>query len=224
MPSLHPHQNDEVAHLAAHSFAVLADPMGAGKTAGAIRAADAVGARKILDIVPAIARIAWQREFVRWQEIDRSIQRVNSYKDIADGLTADVNILSYSLMATPRVLAILRQYHYDLVIFDECQALKTPDTKRTLGVYSRSGLIGCTKRLWLLSGPAPNHAGELWTHLRASRLTTLDYWTFVRRYCRVRESQFGLQIIGSNRTMMPELADILRPILLRREMVDLLPN
>jgi SWI/SNF-related matrix-associated actin-dependent regulator 1 of chromatin subfamily A len=224
MPHLYPYQDVAVTHLAIQPIALLADDMGLGKTAVAVRAADAVGAKKILAVVPAIARIAWQREFERWQEIDRSIHVISSGMDIAD-LSADVIVVSYALASTPSVLAALRQHRFDVTIADECQALKSRDTKRTLAVYGRDGLITRTKRLWLLSGtPAPNHAAELWPHLRAARLTQLDYWAFTKRYCWVRETQFGLQITGTNTVMMPELANTLRPFMLRRTMADALPD
>jgi SWI/SNF-related matrix-associated actin-dependent regulator of chromatin subfamily A-like protein 1 len=224
MPHLYPYQDTAVTHLAIQPIALLADDMGLGKTAVAVRAADAVGAKKILAVVPAIARIAWQREFERWQEIDRSIHVISSGMDIAD-LSADVIVVSYALASTPSVLAALRQHRFDVTIADECQALKSRDTKRTLAVYGRDGLITRTKRLWLLSGtPAPNHAAELWPHLRAARLTQLDYWAFTKRYCWVRETQFGLQITGTNTVMMPELANTLRPFMLRRTMADALPD
>ena len=99
---LYPYQDTAVTHLAAQAIALLADDMGLGKTAVAVRAADAVDARKILAVVPAIARIAWQREFARWQETDRSIHVISSGRDAAD-LSADVTIISYTLASTLKV-------------------------------------------------------------------------------------------------------------------------
>ena len=74
-------------------------------------------------------------------------------------------------------------------------------------IYGRDGLITRVKRVWLLSGTlAPNHPGELWTHYKALFGGPLSYWDFVNRYCIVKETTYGTQIIGANLARAPELA------------------
>jgi hypothetical protein len=95
-----------------------------------------------------------------------------------------------------------------LLILDECQALKSITAKRTRAIYAaKIGLIHTVRRVWALSGtPAPNHPGEWWTHYRCLFAGKLDNKSFVDRFCLVRETKFGAQIVGANRARTPELA------------------
>jgi SWI/SNF-related matrix-associated actin-dependent regulator of chromatin subfamily A-like protein 1 len=215
-------QQHGIEWLATRKSALLCDDPGLGKTLQTIRAADKAWLRKILVICPAIARLNWQREFLRWQQRDRTVKAIISSKDAAD---ADVIIVSYSLLVSPKVREVLGRGRYELLTLDEAQNLKSPDAARTRAVYGASGLITRSSRCWLLSGTiAPNHAGELWTHLHALRLTALGYWDFVNRYCTIRETAFGKQIVGTNRTRSAELAAILKPHVLRRRQKDVLQD
>ena len=69
MSTLMPHQEVAVPFLAERGFAFLWDEPGLGKTIDAIAAADAVGARKILVVCPAVVRTHWADEFETWQRI-----------------------------------------------------------------------------------------------------------------------------------------------------------
>jgi SWI/SNF-related matrix-associated actin-dependent regulator of chromatin subfamily A-like protein 1 len=64
---LYPHQREGVAFLSSRRAALLADDMGTGKSATAIRAFDEINARKILIVCYAIARDMWGREIPLWR-------------------------------------------------------------------------------------------------------------------------------------------------------------
>jgi SWI/SNF-related matrix-associated actin-dependent regulator 1 of chromatin subfamily A len=219
---LYGYQRIAVAWLAARRVALLADDPGLGKTAEAIAAADQIGARLILVLVPAIAAIVWEREFSAWQRMDRAVQVVRSSADAAD-LRGDVVVVSYSM--APRILAALRGQRWDLVIADEAQALKNPGSLRTKTFYGRHGLVGVVKRVWLLSGTFMlNNPAELWVHYRVLLKGELAYQQFIDRYCRVHQTEYGPRITGANPDHIEELAAIFAPHWLGRKQQDVLPD
>ena len=63
---LYAYQKEGAHWLAQRDRALLADPMGLGKTAQAITAGKMISANKLLVICPAIARPHWRRELERW--------------------------------------------------------------------------------------------------------------------------------------------------------------
>lgn len=201
--------------LAPKAQALLADFMGIGKSAEAVRACDLVLAKSILVICPGNARVNWQREFQRFSPMDRSCCAVMpGTKSLP---SADVLILSYEMATT--MADELKQRRYDVLILDEAHYLKERTAKRTKAVYgARSnapGIIASADRVWRLTGtPAPSHAGELYTHFRSAGLATEPYWDWVFRYCTGFDSNFGFKITGhKNET---ELRARLEPFMLRR--------
>lgn len=65
---LYPYQVEGAAFLAARGRALLADSMGLGKSAQAIRACDSVGAERVLVVCPASLVENWRREFAKFSE------------------------------------------------------------------------------------------------------------------------------------------------------------
>ncbi len=197
-----PYQVDGALWLASKTHALLGDEMGLGKSAQAITAADMIGAKEVLVVCPATARINWHREFDKFSILGTS-PTVVSY----DYLTANGTALSAPA--------------WDLVIADESHFCKTPEAQRAQALYGK--LAHSTKRLWCLSGtPAPNHGGELWTMLRTFGVTTLEYETFITRYCTVSAYRNRIRPSG---TKDPEsIRQMLRPIMLRRTKAEVLKD
>jgi SNF2 family DNA or RNA helicase len=217
-------QQHGIEWLAPRKFAFLCDDPGLGKSMQAVRGADKAGIRKILVLTPAINRVGWCREFQRWQQSPRTIKAIMSSADVAD-LSADVLVVSYSLLTSRKVRDALMRLRFALLVIDEAQNLKNPNSIRTKATYGRTGLIRRASRAWALSGTLmPNAAHELWAHARAFGLTDLDYWAWVARYCVVKETAFGKQITGSDRNRLPELAAVFKPHTLRRRQKDVLQD
>ena len=218
----YPYQLAGVDWLAAGKTRFLCDEPGLGKTIIAILAADRVKAKTTLVVSPTIACVMWERAILDWQQIDRTVQVIRTSAD-AVHLWGDVIIIGFSLL--DRVLPSLRQRQFDLIVVDEAQALKTISAIRTKAIYGREGLIKHTRRVWLLSGtPTPNHPGEWWTHYHSLFNGPLSYAEFVNRYCQVRQTKFGQQIVGANPETSPELARFLAPYTLQRKQADVLAD
>lgn len=214
-----PYQTEGAAFLAQRSYAFIADEMGLGKTAQAVIACDTVGASTILVICPASVKWNWEREFDRFSPMGHQITIIETAKDPIP--PTGVVVVSYD-MAT--ILAHkLKARYWDVLIVDEAHYLKERSAKRTKAIYGRGvnypGVAAKAKRVWCLSGtPAPNHADELYTHVRAAGLTNESYWDFTFRYCSGFESDFGFKITGHKNT--EELKATLKKFMLRRTNVD----
>ena len=198
--------------LSQRKTAFLADQMGLGKSAQAIEAANLVGAKTVVVICPAIARVNWRREFEMWGRGERELI-VESFDKIA---------------TRPDLRKQLAAMAPDVLIVDEAHYLKTRTAKRTKALYGlgckNTGLAATAKYVWLLTGtPCPNDAGELWPHLRAlwpRLIAEKNYIEFIERYCVTQKGLYGLKILGNKNA--PELRAILGKIMLRRKADEVL--
>lgn len=257
-------QTEGSAFLLGRNAAALGDEPGLGKSLQAIRAAEARGARSILILCPAIARVSWQRELKRWNPTlsgrpgaAKMVLNCTSANSATDAISLHLAnndplavIVSYDLLATPGsgplVAEILRRHRWDVLILDEAHALKNPAAKRTATVYGTpaypgentyspdGSIVAKANATWILSGTLmPNHAGELYSHIRALFPSVLDelfgrqdvsQLEFEDRFCIVRDTVYGRQIAGTRRSEIPALRAALKPYILRRQKKDVLKD
>lgn len=213
---LFPYQSAGALWLAERKRALLADGMGLGKTAQAIVAANMIGAKSIVVICPAIARVNWRREFDMW------------------GAGQEVFVESYDkVVRSKEVRDTIKSMEPDVLILDEAHYLKSRTSKRTQSIYGLhcmgKGIADYAGRVWLLTGtPAPNDVSELFPHLRGlwPDLLPADkkFMSFVTRYCHVDATPFGLKIIGNKKATLPELRENIKGIMLRRRAEDVLKD
>lgn len=209
MPApLRPYQIVGSKFLRARNNALLVDDPGLGKTPQALHAADALGLGPILVVAPPIGLVAWQTLIPEW-----SPRRFNS-----------AELVSYQRLSTqPGLVEHLARQNFDAIVIDEGQYLKNWGSKRTQAVYGPEGLIHRIPFRWVLSGTlAPNHAGELFPHVKALLGWPEDQDTFERKYTRFEETQYGRVIKGSKN--VAALRERLAPYLLRRRKQDVLQD
>src|ERR1700677_2387021 len=209
-----PYQQIGIDMLAANKRFFLFDDPGLGKTLQAIRAADKIGARKVLAIVPANIVPQW-------------LSAVKEHS--LTGFECDV--VSYDKARKNFVPYALRGY-YDLLIQDEQHFTKNRNAGRTKALYGTKcdgigGIVQDIPYVWGLTGsPAPNNPSELWTHLRALTPTAITmkngkvmgYHDFVGRFCTTVNNGFGIQITGGKNLSL--LKERLAPFMLRRRKND----
>lgn len=190
--------------------------MGLGKSAQAIVAADAIDAQRILILCPASTRINWSREFGRFSTRRLPCSVLLTSQSELPFTEPSVTICSYDLATTNAAISrALAANSYSLLVLDEAHFLKGVDAKRTHAILAKGGIIHKAKRTWALTGtPTPNHAGEIYPLARCFGGTNLSYSDFIARYCVVRRTPFGDQIVGSRNT--GELRALLAPFVLRR--------
>jgi SWI/SNF-related matrix-associated actin-dependent regulator of chromatin subfamily A-like protein 1 len=211
---LFPYQADGALFLAKRNKALLADGMGLGKSAQAIVACQAIEAKKVVVICPAIAVPMWVREFPKWATSSAITPYVVSY----DKVTRRADIRD----AIARMQA-------DVMILDEAHYLKERTSKRTKTIYGQwcrgDGLVASAKRVWLMTGtPAPNSVSELFPHLRAFWPEKLpgdkNYNDFLNQYCVTVATPYGLKVIGNKN--VSDLRALIKDVMLRRRGEDVL--
>lgn len=215
-PPLMEHQKEGVS-LCIRGNAFLAFEPGLGKTRTTIEALDHLGIQEdILVVCPAIARNNWKDEFDKWGTISRDVH----IQRAGHGTPPGVFITSYESIArmTPSERNVMLQKAFKVVILDEAHRVKSLTAKRTMMLYGhhatmRKAICANAKYVWCLSGtPAPNHAGELYTHLRALYPSAIlglfnepmTYPDFEKAFCTTKNNGvFGRQVTGSRN--IPEL-------------------
>lgn len=258
MTGLYPYQVDGVKHIAERSWSMLGDEPGLGKTGqaivGVMDAWDARGEQTpaaVLVIVPASLRHNWRNEILKWWPHTGMTGTPRIYMD-TDGVAFDdalssvkrgimtdpvFLIVSYDMLSHAKLdLTLPSKRQWSSLILDEAHYLKNHASNRTKAVFGNlrsrknsGGIAGQAKHVVELTGtPAPNHAGELWTHLAAALSDVMEeqgvraLFDFESRYCLVRETAFGRQIVGSQNTKELKTR-FLDGWLLRRRKKDVLP-
>lgn len=216
---LFPFQEVGADWLRGKRHALLADEMGLGKSVQAIVASDHLGLRKVLVVCPAIARINWLREFQKWGTVKRDFYIPFQ---IADPLP-DCSIICSHEWALHNSERLRRRW--EVAIIDEVQFMKSLTAKRSKAVLGTESLAHESERVWALSGtPAPNHAGELWIMLRTFGATSLSHAHFLERYCDQAYTPYGWRVVGTKKSAIPELRELLGKIMLRRKVEEVLPE
>jgi SNF2 family DNA or RNA helicase len=211
---LFPYQAEGAVFLGKRKAALLADGMGLGKSAQAIVACEAIEAKKVVVICPAIAVPMWVREFPKWATSKAITPYVVSYDKVSR--RADIR-------------DAIERMQPDVMILDEAHYLKERTSKRTKTLYGQwcrgDGLVSCAKRVWLMTGtPAPNDVSELYPHLRAFWPEKLpgqaNYNDFLNQYCVTIATLYGQKVIGNKN--IKELRAVLKDVMLRRRAEDVL--
>lgn len=209
-PPLRSYQNAGVLFLIGKKYAGLFDDCGLGKTPQSLVAARKINAKYILIVCPAVARFNWDREIRQWLSETASTSVLTS--KIKDLPCSDIVIVSHDLLTDKQTHETLLTRDWDLLIIDEAHFLKSKSAKRTKAVYgakcdlSGKSIAARASRVWILTGtPAPNHTGELWTHLRALYPEAImgvsgkpmGEQEYQGQYCKLEDTHFGTRIVGS---------------------------
>ena len=224
MKTLKPFQQEGIAFLKSKYHAILADDMGLGKTLQAIRSMDAIGATKVLIVCPTTLKITWFNSILYDSAEVRYLQILRTGNDIVDPM-AEVVIISYDLLATCHYK--FRQYTFDLLICDEAHYMRSTEAKRTWAVLGDKGkgVASQCKYKWMLTGTLienkPNDLFPIFVTLFYKYIVPYDsYDKFVRRYC--GGYYRGGQIIPRLATHKEELAERIKPFVLRRKLADVI--
>lgn len=218
---LFPYQELGTRWLKEKRMRLLADDMGTGKSAQTIRAADGLGAKRVLIICPSIARITWEREFRKWSLVpNRKIKIARKRKDTLEE-NDEVFICTFDY-ATHNKEQLFKG-RFELLVVDEAHYLKSVDTKRTQAIFARGGIAHSVARAFYLTGtPMPNYPTDLWPLLYTYGMTTLNHEAFTLKFCKTYEFNGKNVVCGSKN--LQELRELLLPIMLRRKTSDVLKD
>ena len=194
---------------------LLADEPGLGKTAQALEAINKLRIREALVVCPAIARLNWFGEVEKFAKVPL---RLHAYSFNTTFTERDTATAKKSHTVRPKK-ELLRPW--PLLIVDESHYLASPSSQRSRAVYLH--IAPYAERVWCLSGtPAKNHAGDMFTLLKASGLFTGTYEQFAGQFCTTIDTPYGQRIIGSKN--ITALRKLWEPIMLRRRKQDVLPE
>jgi len=217
-------QNTAATRIARSEQVYLGFDPGLGKSRTALQGARLRGATRILVVCHASGRYVWEEQVRLWTDYTPIIVR-----NLHDLKGKGVFILTYGLVSqsgSPFVAAISgKGVNFDMTILDEAAALKSPSSNRTKGILEK--MLPNLGYVVPLSGtPAPNHAGELYSILRAlypkslidGSGKALTRWEFEDRYCKVVLKKFGqgnpIRVIEGSRNL-DELKVRIAPFMMR---------
>jgi SWI/SNF-related matrix-associated actin-dependent regulator 1 of chromatin subfamily A len=229
-----PYQRAGIAFAAQRPATLIADEMGLGKTIQAIGLMNATPeAERILVICPASLRLNWRRECAKWLVKKRPIAVIESGKSTWPHF-AEVVIINYDLLG--KFHTQLRAKEWDILVADECHALKNGKAKRTAEVVGRKegrkgreiveamDPIPAKRRVFLTGTPIINRPVELWSLISFLDPTNWNhFFHFAKRYCAAHQTSHGWDFSGASH--LDELQDRLREsVMVRRLKADVLTD
>jgi SNF2 family DNA or RNA helicase len=142
--------------------AILADEMGLGKTIQIIALLASPDREKVspsLIIAPSTVMENWRREIARFAPSLKSVihQGANRTGDFRQLIEYDVIITSYDTVV--RDSGMFRMLEWQIVVLDEAQAIKNPDTKRAVSVKKLRRRVGIA----VTGTPVENRLRDLWS-------------------------------------------------------------
>ncbi|MEG0093613.1 MAG: DEAD/DEAH box helicase [Erysipelotrichaceae bacterium] len=142
--------------------ACLADDMGLGKTVQMIALLEYIRSLKkgkVLLILPASLLGNWEKEIARFApEMDYQILHKSAQK-LSNKHYIDNSFLHITTYAMATRLVELQEYHWEMVILDEAQAIKNAGTKQTKSIK----LIQANLKIAMSGTPIENNLGDLWS-------------------------------------------------------------
>lgn len=214
--------------LLKHKAALIADPMGLGKSVeacGLINYMD-IDPERVLVVAPASLRYNWARELRAWLTV--AADPTPAVQGFVPPGTRGPVIISYELLLNDNWFNWITKRRWGLVIFDESQYLKNIEAKRTQRCLNPGGVADRAESVVLLSGtPIPNRAHEFYSTIStlAPDVTGgLSALQFENRYTTGFQGPCGWQTTGGRNHK--ELSWRLRGsgFMLRRDKRTVLPQ
>jgi SNF2 family DNA or RNA helicase len=142
--------------------AILADEMGLGKTLQIIAllsSPDRVRVSPSLIVAPSTVMENWRREITRFSPslccfIHQGAGRTGDYRLLSN---YDIIITSYDTIV--RDVSMFRMLEWQVVVLDEAQAIKNPETKRAISVKALRRIVGIA----VTGTPIENRLRDLWS-------------------------------------------------------------
>lgn len=194
-----PYQKAGISYAVQRKDTLIGDEAGLGKTVEALGFINLTKPGTVLVVAPATLAFNWKLEAEKWL--------VDPYEIFVPSTGAEVIPQGEKLLVITNYEKLVgrmkngEEYEtdfakslkrtWDVAIFDECHALKNPQSKRSQAVLGEFGLMRRSHRTLFLSGtPIENYPKEIWT-LAATICPAKfgDWWAFARRYCGLHKEE-----------------------------------
>ncbi|NPV00007.1 MAG: DEAD/DEAH box helicase [Brevinematales bacterium] len=218
--NLLPFQRAGVEFAMKRENTLIADEMGLGKTVEAIGVINCIKPSTVLILCPAIVKLNWQKELLRWTiplfNYRISVVYGESKTHIEIGNNS-ITIVNYDILAYH--VPVLRKTTFGLIIVDESHYIKNKTAQRT-----RAALKLKAKRKICLTGtPVMNRPHELWAQLKFLEAPKLPaYYPFIYEYAGAYRDNYGIKFDPKNIPFY-KLSEYLRTtVMIRRLKKDVL--
>lgn len=215
---LFPFQKKGVSFLLAKDGrALIGDDMGLGKTAQALAYLQKCPEKRpVIIIVPASLKLNWQKEALTWMS-NPLIQILQGTKTDTP-IIGELIIINYDIL--PAWYKTLQKIKAQVLILDECHAIKNNTAKRTKAVKMLAK--GIPHILCLSGTPIINRPIEIFNAVKLIEPHLFpSHYLFAQKYCDAKHNGYGWDYSGSSNTK--ELNAILtRTVMLRRKKEDVL--
>lgn len=178
---MRPYQRAGIEFLTSRRGAILADQMGLGKTAQALRAWHSCGAHRLLIVCPAYVRNVWLGELTKWCDMGSADVFLPRGRKSLDGIPAGAQVVVCHYDILEAWAGALGSWSED-VILDEAHVLVSNTSKRAKAVKE---LANNARHVWALTGtPLTGHLRGLWNLLDtvAPRKFGYSFHKFGERY------------------------------------------
>jgi SWI/SNF-related matrix-associated actin-dependent regulator 1 of chromatin subfamily A len=227
-----PYQLAGIAFIRDHKDTLLGDDMGVGKTVQALGFINYLRLndnkpKSILIVCPSTLRFNWKQEIERWLVKPMTVIIPTGSKFEVPRQDNIVVITNYEKLTGLNPFTESLKRVWDILICDEAQALKTWNTKRSLAILGREGLLQRAHRFLALTGtPIENYPKEIWPLAAAICPAKFgDRTAFLKRYCNLHDEDRGDRIVAvdTGASNLGELQQRLRTsFMLRRLKSDVL--
>lgn len=184
--------------------ALLADEMGLGKSFQSLRYAYEDETWPMVIVCKASLKYNWEVEAKTHLNMRAEVLEGTRPSKVRLHNSPKIVIVNYDIL--DKWLPYLLSLKPQLIVVDECQAIKNRKTKRSKAVRR---LCHRRKHVLMLSGtPLESRPAELFTALNILRPDVFKSWfTYSHRYCAPRRRPWGMEYKGAVR--IPELNRIL---------------
>jgi SWI/SNF-related matrix-associated actin-dependent regulator 1 of chromatin subfamily A len=227
-----PYQKAAISYALQRKDTLIGDDPGLGKTVEALGFVNKLGdaARSVIVVGPATLAFNWKNEAEKWLVGEWMIFIPRSGTDEVPTTGERILVVtSYEKVSGRKVTPFAQSLEraWDVGIFDEAHALKTPTSMRSQAILGERGLLQrCHRTLFLTGTPIENYPKEIWP-LAASLCPAKfgDWWAFAKRYCGLHQEPRGdgLTWVATGGTNLGELQQRLRSsFMVRRLKADVM--
>lgn len=209
--TLYPYQKAGVSWLnrivAEEMGCILADEMGLGKTIQviAVIATEVTNGRSpSLVVAPATLMENWRRELAKFTPTLKVLKHRGKERTGFPATLKEFNVVLTTYDTALRDLSLFKMILWNIVVLDEAQAIKTPNTQRAMAIKQIPRRIGIS----VTGTPVENKLRDLWSLMDFSVPGFLGSLSiFEKTY---EDSPHGAGV----------LEPLVSPLLLRRKMAD----
>jgi SNF2 family DNA or RNA helicase len=212
---LYPFQREIVDFMVSRGSCLNASFVGAGKTLTSLVACEALGAKRVLVIVPKSVLLQWAtQEIPKWLP-GVSVQAITGSKKDREKTYKNISYIRYNIIGyeTARVdIEHLLPFTWDVIMCDEAHRLANVRTQ----TYKALKLLKADRRFCLTATPIMNKAEDMFGVINFIRPGILgNYYSFLNRYI-VKDMWGGVKFYKN----MEELAKRCSPFIIRKTLEE----